>query len=473
MQKLKSVLAVASIIACAVIVFIACGSGELKEIVGDIEKEVDKSLGSGLVDKIKDGDIYENYKPSSSSEEEESSSSEYSGGESSSSQHQVSSSSSVGGGQSSSSSQSSNQSSSSTQKSSSSSAAPKSSSSNAPANTSGCAASNPKQGFTCAWNKTADLLPKDILKPANATIPSGCQVAWKYAKGQGFENKPPLTDMELQFGCELLPESGVEAEGSTIYALFAELTCEGDAAKHTTACEPKGHLPSKIAPYMKDKCVWHRNKTDNEAITTTTTARGAVPTGVNLVDPDKICGTTAPPIVYKNGNDAWVEGPLAKEKAGTYKDVRATVNCPRYPLEPYDACPALEVKPGSDYEITCTGGQISETSCGGTGAWKNVKNNECIDVVINWENKDYLPGIKMICHGSFPQESGTAPTTSISIKVGSKPENTVPGTNSPRNETTLITKLPGVGRQEILAVCVSFKSNQTPPPTVKCELGVL
>ena len=351
-------------------------------------------------------------------------------------------------------------------KSSSSVAAPNSSSSATAPNSSstvlnvasGCKESNVKAGFTCSWDGyTAGsiLTPGKTLKPNYAGLPSDCSsIEWKFA--------PDNAAMALNYECSILPAEGFPAMGSRNYVLFAELTCSD--GKHTNACNPKDGWSSKRAPSLTGECRWDRNPT--------TTARGAMPSGVTLVDDDKICGSTKPPItyIYNNDDESWPKNGIVP--AGTYSDVKAAVNCSGYDVPPV-ICPALKVSAGADYLIVCNGDQIYDKNCNMNGKIMNggikVQNDECIDVVINWDNYAFYPDIKMICEGQF---AGSYPNTSITIKVGSNAAKTVTGTNYIRHESTIIIPKIKEGITEVSGICVSYTSNGTPPQYVTCKLGI-
>jgi len=294
-KKLKSLLALASLAVAGAIFFLACGKDDsILFDIGDIDQGA-KVLGEN----IGDGSIYEGYSQpseSSSSESKPSSSSQNttpsSASVSSSSQNTTPSSASE---VSSSSSQNTTPSSASVV---SSSSRPVSSSSKPVQQSNGCGETNKKSGFTCDWSKTSNLAPGVKITPTQ-TGKGDCEIAWSFAKG----DQKPVNEMELTYGCESLNESeGVITEGSKTYALFAKLTCSDGT--HINKCA--NEVTAGAAPYLEGTCKWSK--------TPTTTARGAVPSGVSLVDTDKICGSTKPPVVYKydNGSKTWPTegGPL-------------------------------------------------------------------------------------------------------------------------------------------------------------------
>jgi len=238
----------------------------------------------------------------------------------------------------------------------------------------GCKESNPKSGFTCAWDgytTTTSLTPGRTLKPASYTLPSGCSsVTWKYA--------PDTDDFSLNYSCAQVPSAGFAALGSNNYVLFAELTCED--GKHTTACNPKTGWASKKGPELSGECKWNKNPT--------TTGRGGTPSGVTVVDPDKICAS--PTVVYKYSGGTWpTTGILPewknwdKKHTETYTDIEATVNnCPA--LESATVkCPPLVVNAGVDYiiELNCAGAGTSFEQCKGK-IDAVLKPDECVDIYV-------------------------------------------------------------------------------------------
>lgn len=257
----------------------------------------------------------------------------------------------------------------------------------APVPVSGCKESNPKAGFSCQWDGWVDkatLVPGKILKPAAATPPSGCSsIEWKFADD--------TTGIILNNFCEKLPEAGTSALGSRNYVLFAELTCED--GKHTTACKPTAGWSSKIAPTLSGECKWSRNPT--------TSAKGATPSGVSVVDPDKVC--SSPTVVYKYESGAkdwnlttgilteWGSGVWKSDKKHkeTYKDVTPTLNCAAYSESiTVDPCPALEVSAGADYtiELDCSGvGNDGLDKCKGKNEAVLSPDKSCVEMyVINY-----------------------------------------------------------------------------------------
>lgn len=297
----------------------------------------------------------------------------------------------------------------------SSSSTPPKSSAAPPAPAGGCGESNPKAGFTCGWDgyKAGEILvPGKILKSANATLPSGCSaVAWKFA--------PDTTQMAQVNACKALPADGFSAEGSRNYVLFAELTC--DDGKHTTACDPKKGWSSKKAPEITGECKWDRNPP------VTTTARGSVPSGVNVVDPEKVCTNPTVEYLYADGTKKWnkTSGILDewktwdKKHKETYSDVTPTLNCPAYGTTvALPACPKLEVSAGADYIIDCTG-KFDEKSCkvnSVTGNSVTLKADECVEINVMGYNDQYnLPTVIMRC-----ETQGTQASASVTVALNGK-----------------------------------------------------
>jgi len=407
-KKLKSALAIVSLVGVVAIFFVACGDGEMIELnaeilerLGEAEAIFDGEVAD-KIDSIKQGTLQA---PSSSSSEPESSSSEPPPARSSSSDdyHEIISSSSKA------------QSSSSTLAAQSSSSKAVSSSSKGNAPVGNCAEKNAKSGFTCGWDgytSSTILTPGKVLKPASHTLPSGCtSVAWSYA--------PNNTEMALIYDCEELPAGGVSALGSKNYVLFAELTCED--GKHTNACNPKDGWSSKKAPELTGDCKWDKNPT--------TTARGGNPSGVTVVDSDNICGSTKS-VVYKydGGSKNWPStGILSewknwdKKHEETY-DVEATLNCPAYSQPVTSACDPLKVSAGADHIIECTCAasgqcQVEASICKADGkAASNkvtLKKDECVEVnVYGYNNQHYLPDVGMRCQ--------TNNNTSFTVSVNGK-----------------------------------------------------
>jgi len=262
---------------------------------------------------------------------------------------------------------------------------------------------NPIAGFTCGWNITGLLTPGTILKPAEYTLPSGCtSVDWKYA--------PDTASMVLANECLLINESGIEALGSKNYALFAELTCYD--GKHTTACNPKDGWASKIAPELTGACNWAKNPT--------TTARGGMPSGVAVKDPDKVC--TSPTVVYKydGGAKTWPSSGILNEWATWDKsqketyNVEATLNCPAYPALVTSPCPPLEVKAGTDYLIECNG-DIMSMNCGNKNT-VTLKLDECVEInVMGYTDQYNLPTVMMRC-----EIQGTQNSVSVTLSLNGK-----------------------------------------------------
>jgi len=432
-KKLKSLLMVASFVVAATLVFVACGEGKIMEILqADMEdseghaKEHYSSVLAELPYIPTQSSSAEPPPPPSSAYEPASSTSPIT--PSSTSPITPSSTSptqsSTGG---------------------TSSAAPVPKSSSTPSQTtSGCKENNPKAGFTCSWNGyTAGsvLTPGTTLKPASYTLPGGCtSVAWKFA--------PDTTGMVMNYMCETTDENGFLSVGSQNYVLFAELTC--DDGKHTTACNPKTGWSSKRAPALTGTCKWDRSPA------VTTSAKGAKPSGVSYEDPDKVC--SSPSVVYKyaDGTKDWPSTGLLSEWGSgvwktdkkhkeTYSDVTPTLNCPAYSQTiTADVCPALEVSAGADYQITCNGGQFS--SC---NELKDVKDDECADIEINWTDQYNTPTVKFAC-----QVKGSS-DGKITINVGGK------GTSGNHYLPVDIGKIAGVGKLEVTGVCVRLPSGGT------------
>jgi len=441
-KKLKLSLVVVCFAVAASLVFVACGNGD--------PTLLDSILKDDLLENA-DNKLWENVSSMAAMSwgEEESSSSE---GEepSSSSESQSDKSSSSEKDQGKSSSSGSKTSSASTQ--SSSSNPPPKSSSSIPAPTGSCTKSNEKSGFTCKWDKSGVVMPGTVIKPV-ATGGSGCTIKWNYKTSPLSTTCKGSTD-----------EDGLKAEGNASYVLFAELEC--DDGKHVNACEPTGGLATKEAPYLEGDCKWSRPTNE------TTTARGAVPSGISLKDVDDVCTNSNKTIVYKYDDLSkdWPKegGPLPEAK--TYSDVQATVACSgtgyTYDVTPAEPCPPLKALAGADHQISCAGDQIGEKTC--KNYQLKVQNDECIDLEIDWENKDYHPDVSIVCEGQF---TGNTPTSSISIKVGETPAVTKSGDYYVSTSASLASKLQ-VGKKEVNGICVSYKTTGTAPATgVTCKLN--
>jgi len=267
-----------------------------------------------------------------------------------------------------------------------------------------CKIGNEKAGFDCSWDgysASKVLTPGTMLKPATAAPPSGCTIKWNYA--------PDTTGLAINYDCHELPATGVSALGSSRYVLFAELTC--DDGKHINACKPKDGWSSKKAPELSGKCTWDKNPPD------VTSARGAKPSGVSVVDTDGICGTTKN-IVYKYDNQSktWPDTGIlpewknwGKDKSEIYK-VEAVLNCPAYSQTVAMACPDLKVSGGVEHSIECTCGsggqcQVNADICKADGVAKkntvNLTTSECVEVTVyKYNNEHYLPDVGMRCASS-------------------------------------------------------------------------
>jgi len=449
-KKLKSALAIVSLVGALAIFFIACGDGVPIELNGEILEsfETGKVVFDGTmkekIDSIRDGTFIP---PSSSSEPEPESSSSQPPRSSSSEPDEVSSSSRA------------TQSSSSAQTQSSSSRAA-SSSSKSPSTGGGgnCEAYNPKSGVTCNWDgyKSGSILtPGTTMKPASFTLPSGCSsVAWNYA--------PNTTEIALEYDCEALPADGVKAIGSKNYVLFAKLTC--DDGTHINACDPKDGWSSKKAPELDGECQWSKNPT--------TTARGAIPSGITITDTDNICGTTKS-VVYKyaDGTKDWPStGILSewktwdKKQEETY-DVVATLNCPAYAQTVTSACDPLKVTAGSDYIIECTG-DWNAAACGGVG--KNsatLKLDECVEINVLGLDKSHQAGVDLVmrCQAAGNEnEASVSYTLSLNGGTGTK----CTGSYSCNNTVSIgKTKL---GDNEFGTLCLTQLAGKS---SVKCDFG--
>ena len=216
-------------------------------------------------------------------------------------------------------------------------------------------------------------------------------------------------------------------------------------------------------PKLVGECVWSENPA--------TMARGAMPSGISIVDTDNVCGNKKS-IVYKydEGFETWPANGIVK--TGIYDDVEATLNCPAYNKPVAVPCPTLIVDEHSDYQIVCSGAQIEGRNCGMTTTSPEIKvqNDKCIDVEFNWTNSGFHPDMKMQCEGQFESLNGKAPNSSISIKVGKNNPIIESGGWHIINEITIIPKIQ-VGLTKVLGICISYTSDQKPPSSLTCKLA--
>jgi len=457
-KKLKSLLAIASLVGAGAIFFIACGKGdmielntsEINEILLDSEQIFYNEVGD-IVEDIKNG----NPVISSSSEPEPESSSS----------SQPPTQSSNGGGEISSSSRASTQSSQSTTSSSSRAATPSSSSSKAvsqPANS--CGEKDKKSGFTCDWNKTTALTPGVTITPTQ-TGKGDCTIEWNYAYG----NQNPVNEFELIATCGVLDESaGIVTEGSTTYALFAKLTCSDGT--HVNKCAHE--VTAGAAPYLEGTCVWV-SPGDGDPLpknssgeVETSAGKGAKPSGVKLTDKDKICKKSAETdFVVKYGDGAgttWSNTPEAK----TYTDVRYTAaDCPDYDVVP-STCPTLKVAATAPDEVKClnTSGSTACTLNGKT--MTNQPDNKlsnasegCMDVTVDWQNSTY-PGanqtLKIYVQCSYTGKNQVSKTCKVVYdeKESTDPNQITMNAECKSSHQFSVGSITGVGKQSFYKVCM-------------------
>jgi len=256
----------------------------------------------------------------------------------------------------------------------------------------GCKESNPKSGFTCSWDATGTLLPGTTIKPLG-TPPSDCTVAWQYK-----DDISPFAD------CLETTQNGLASKSNSTYFLWAELTCSD--GKHVNACAPTDGLSSKQAPSLTGTCTWDYNPT--------TTARGATPRGVSVVDFDYVCNN--PTVVYKyaNGTKTWPTDGLVD--AGTYNDVRATLSCPAYSQTVTTTCPSLTVNPSADYAIEC---YWDKYGCENYD-WVFLGVDECVEINVHADYYyDALLQMRCMSSGSFYLSlNGKTPTSLGYIFLG-------------------------------------------------------
>jgi len=164
---------------------------------------------------------------------------------------------------------------------------------------------------------------------------------------------------------------------------------------------------SKEPPTLVGECKWDKNPT--------LTARGANPSGVNVVDIDKICKSIFVGYRYTVAGikkDWPSTGILSewkdwdKKHKETY-EVEAILKCTEYPTEVTSPCPPLEVNIGADYLIECDCTYYGGSSCPDASSCKvgntrgysvTLKKDECVEInVIGYENPYYLPTLGMRC----------------------------------------------------------------------------
>jgi len=443
-KKLKSFAVVASLVVSLAIVFVACGKGEISEYLEqDLNLSVEDFLGKCLAnDKPQQecvGNLDSSYSsfvptppPSSAAPQSSIGGTSSQGGGGTSSQGGGGTSSQGGGGTSS----QGGGTSSTTQP------TPTSSSSQGSQGSTTCPDAKPKTGFDCAWDfkasATNPLTPGKTIKPEKSGDDAGCSIKWLYKPTTG-----PLAK------CSELSSEGVVAEGGRVYLLFAVLDCGGTS--YVNYCKPTEGLSSKLAPELNGTCKWDRSPA------VTTSAKGAKPSGVTFSDPDGVC--SSPSVVYKydDGSKTWNDKTGLLEEWGsgiwktdkkhkeTYSDVTPTLNCPAYPIPVTVApCPPLEVSAGADYQITCSGGQLGDCP-----KLEGVKDDECIDVELNWTDSHNTPTVKFAC------QVKNSSTGNITIKFGGKE------TAGQYYLPVDIGKISGVGKLEFNGICVRLSGGGT------------
>jgi len=179
-------------------------------------------------------------------------------------------------------------------------------------------------------------------------------------------------------------------------------------------------------PRLVGTCKWDRTASE------TTTARGAIPSGVTLSDPNNICRGAKVVYKYDDGEKTWPSNGFLSEWKNwdikhkeTYSDVQATIDCPDYEddIEPKD-CPDLIVSTGAEHiiECTCPGTgqcQIDDRVCkvdGRAGKDVTLKIDECVEInVIGYNNQYDLPNVIMRC-----KTEGTQQNASVTISLNGR-----------------------------------------------------
>jgi len=216
------------------------------------------------------------------------------------------------------------------------------------------------------------------------------------------KTKPPPLSQPSEQSSSSEPESSYESSSSQTITQSSSSSIAGSnssssqSEQNSSNSSQDGQSSSSLKqannePRLEGKCVWDKNPT--------TQARGAVPSGVTLVDNDKMCGNTKPPVVYKykEGTQTWPSGSLS---ANTYTDVQATVNCSGYDVAPV-TCPALVANAGSDHviDLDCSNaGTAGPTldKCKGTNS-STLKVDECVDITVsNYTAEAAYPGSAII-----------------------------------------------------------------------------
>jgi len=341
----------------------------------------------------------------------------------------------------------------------------------------GCIENNPKSGFTCSWNKTTNLTPGFVLKPTEPTGKGDCEIVWNYAYG----DQKPLSSDDVRFNCYALENEGLVAEGSRTYALFANLTCSD--GKYINACTPE--ISSGIAPYLNGECVWLSPVNDSPLPSNeTSVGKGAKPSGVTLVDPDKICASNAIAAKFENGIKPWSNSP----EPDIYTDVQyVATNCPAYDVVPV-ICPPLKVKATSPDEVICVypvnSGTLSCTLNGKTmssGLLDNKLSNAsegCMDIEVDWQNTAY-PGTSGSTLNIYVQCTYTGSQANKTCKVtynGKESNGTNQTTSNSRCDSQYgfsIGTVKGVSNQFFPKVCMNvIEGGDIKDTNISCSIQV-
>jgi len=337
---------------------------------------------------------------------------------------------------------------------------PKSSSSVTPAPSGSCTKNNELAGFTCKWNKEGFVMPGMEIEP-QGTPPEGCTVKWNYKSG-AFA------------GCNVLTGTSLKADGDSRYLLFAELSCAD--GPHINACTPTDGLPSKATPILVGTCKWDR-PTNTDPIETTL-AKGAVPSGIELIDTNSVC-TGNPKIVYKYDNftkDWPMSGSLPEAKI--YTDVQATVACSgtgyTYDVTPADPCPPLKANAGSLVSVS-----IPNFNDQTTTAQKQFKipSDECADIEVTWTSNWNDHPIAVFCTVNFVHEEtgGVATAGKLELQYNGKIKSATGGYNvTLQNEGFNLQPAPTStgAKYEFNGVCATAYVNgvKLPNKSIDCEI---
>jgi hypothetical protein len=304
---------------------------------------------------------------------------------------------------------------------------------------------------TSSSSDTKEFPPDEASSSSEAKIkpPPMSQPSVQSSSSESGIVEPSSSQTATQFSSSSIASSNLNSSSS-------QSTQNNSSSSTQATTQSSSSLEqANNEPRLEGTCVWSENPA--------TMARGAVPSGVSIVDTDNVCGNKKS-IVYKydEGFETWPANGIVK--AGIYDDVEATLNCPAYSKPVAVPCPPLIVDEHSDYQMICNGSQLSSTIC--NKIEQKVKSDECIDVEINWTNTAFHPNITMTCEGQF---SGANASSMITLKVGSKPVVSKSGDYYVSVSTAIINNIP-VGVTKVSGICVSYTTTGS-NPDVRCRLG--